>query len=105
MDWGVPSNPIIYGCREPILYIGDPASEIAQTIRDQEIGVCFNRANDVLTNYLANLTIRDLPDLCKMGCKARIAAETNYSRKTIMQKFGALFNHRWIRDYTESSMS
>ena len=72
---------------KPILYIGDPASEIAQTIRDQEIGVCFNRANDVLTNYLANLTIRDLPDLCKMGCKAR-----NYSRKTIMQKFGALFN-------------
>ena len=90
---GVPSKSYnIMAAGKPILYIGDPASEIAQTIRDQEIGVCFNRANDVLTNYLANLTIRDLPDLCKMGCKARIAAETNYSRKTIMQKFGALFN-------------
>ena len=60
---GVPSKSYnIMAAGKPILYIGDPASEIAQTIRDQEIGVCFNRANDVLTNYLANLTIRDLPD-------------------------------------------
>lgn len=89
---GVPSKSYnIMAAGKPILYIGDPASEIAQTIHDKRIGISFPHEKRQLTTFLAELTLNDLPYLRELGQNARISAETDYAQSVILQKFTSCF--------------
>lgn len=90
---GVPSKSYnIMAAGKPILYIGNPASEIAQTIHDKRIGISFPNDKRQLTTFLAGLTLDDLPYLRELGRNARISAEKDYAQSVILQKFITCFN-------------
>ena len=89
---GVPSKSYnIMAAGKPILYIGNPASEIAQTIHEKKLGISFPNEEKQLMTFLTRLTLNDLPYLRELGRNARISAETDYAQSVILQKFSSSF--------------
>lgn len=86
---GVPSKSYnIMAAGKAILFIGDLNSEIALTIRENNIGFCFD-PNDKkeLQKFLKNIDGSMIPELETMGENARKLAVNNYSKEVILQKF------------------
>lgn len=91
---GVPSKSYnIMAARKPILFIGDLNSEIALTIREHNLGYCFDNSDkEGIREWLANLTPQKKHEFEKMGDKAFQIANTIYSEKAILSKYSQLFS-------------
>ena len=91
---GVPSKSYnIMAAGKPILFIGDANSEIALTIKDFDIGYCYE-ANDVigLKSFLSSLNENRKEELREKGLRAREVSEKYYSEKIVLQKFNRAIN-------------
>lgn len=91
---GVPSKSYnIMQAGKPILFIGDSRSEIAQMIKSNDIGFVFeNSETTELLKFLQSLSISSKPDLIAMGKRAKILAQTEYSRENQLNKYAQIFN-------------
>jgi len=73
---GVPSKSYnIMASGRPIIYFGPPKSEIALTIEENNIG------------YIGWPSVWDVKELKMMGERARVLAETAFSKSNILNKF------------------
>lgn len=91
---GVPSKSYnIMSAGKPILFVGDPMSEIALVIKESKIGYVFsNTDKDGLTNWL-NMVNEDIrTELKDMGLRAKELAKTCYSEDAILSKYANLFD-------------
>ena len=86
---GVPSKTYnILAAGKPILYIGEKNTEIWRTVEENQIGFCFEPDdNNGIISFLQSLNMRDLSKLKEMGRKARMLAESRYSKTVILDKF------------------
>lgn len=86
---GVPSKAYnIMAASKPILFIGDLESEIAQTVKENNIGFCFapNDCNGIIA-FLKNLEKISKKKLSEMGQRASSLSKTKYSESEILNKF------------------
>lgn len=86
---GVPSKTYnILAAGKPILYIGEKDTEVWRTIEENHVGFCFepDDRNGIIT-FLQSLNTGDLSKLKEMGNKARLLAESKYSKSVILNKF------------------
>lgn len=86
---GVPSKSYnIMAASKPILFIGDLESEIAQTVKENNIGFCFapNDCNGIIA-FLKNLGKISKKELSEMGQRASSLSKTKYSESEILNKF------------------
>lgn len=86
---GVPSKSYnIMAASKPILFIGDLESEIAQTVKENNIGFCFapNDCNGIIA-FLKNLEKISKKKLSEMGQRASSLSKTKYSESEILNKF------------------
>lgn len=86
---GVPSKSYnIMAASKPILFIGDLESEIAQTVKENDIGFCFapNDCNGIIA-FLKNLEKISKKKLSEMGQRASSLSKTKYSESEILNKF------------------
>lgn len=91
---GVPSKTYnILAAGKPILFIGDPESEIALLIKENAIGYVF-ASGDVacITEFFKSLSESDRMLLADMGKRAREIVERDFSESTIMKKYIDLFS-------------
>lgn len=90
---GVPSKTYnILAAGKPILFIGDPDSEIALLVREHRIGWVFASDDcDGIIKFLTNLSVDMRNDIAAMGRVARRLAESSYSEETILNKFANLY--------------
>lgn len=90
---GVPSKAYnIIEAGKPILFIGDPDSEIAMMVRENGIGYCFNASDrEGIRQWLANLTPQSRKEFREMGRKARELSKQKYSKASGLEKFKNLF--------------
>lgn len=90
---GVPSKSYnVMAAGKPILYIGDPNSEIAMVIRDYGIGYYFDpQDKEGLKNWLNSIDSTYRDEFRKKGLKAKKLAETIYSEDAILEKYSNLF--------------
>lgn len=90
---GVPSKTYnILAAGKPILFIGDPDSEIALLVREHRIGWVFASDDcDGIIKFLTNLRVDMRNDIAAMGRVARRLAESSYSEETILNKFANLY--------------
>lgn len=90
---GVPSKTYnILAAGKPILFIGDPDSEIALLVREHRIGWVFASDDcDGIIKFLTNLRVDMRNDIAAMGRVARKLAESSYSEETILNKFANLY--------------
>lgn len=86
---GVPSKTYnILAAGKPILYIGEKGTEIWRTVEENQIGYCFEPDDRKgIVSFLLSLGTGDLSKLNEMGRKARLLAETRYSKSKILDKF------------------
>lgn len=91
---GVPSKSYnIMSAGKPILYIGDPNSEIALIIKEHNIGYSFAPSEqERIVNWLKNLNQQDKKDFIQKGKIARELAKTLFSEDTILKKYTDLFS-------------
>lgn len=91
---GVPSKSYnIMSAGKPILFIGDPMSEIALVIKEYKIGYVFANS-DVkgLSDWLNNLSDDIRAEFKQMGARAKELALTIFSEDTILSKYSDLYN-------------
>ena len=86
---GVPSKTYnILAAGKPILYIGDPRSEVAQMIDEYGVGYVFASEDvDVIVGFLKGLSSNKKQELVLMGNKARELAESKYSEKVLLDRY------------------
>lgn len=86
---GVPSKVYnILAAGKPILFIGDPRSEVSLLIKEYNIGYVFTSHKDPgLVEFLNSIDERVLKDIEEKSRKARMLAETKFSEKAILDKF------------------
>lgn len=84
---GVPSKSYnIMAASNPILYIGDIRSEIALTIKENDIGYCFDNSDEEgIFNFLSNIKVSDRKKLDLMRERVLKASE-KYSHEAISMK-------------------
>ncbi len=86
---GVPSKTYnLLTAGKPILFIGDPDSEISLMVKEYGIGwsIDVNKKKD-LVDFFRNLKPEDKNDFQLKGQKARLLAETLYEEKIILAQF------------------
>ena len=90
---GVPSKTYnILAAGKPILYIGDPESEVAKMIDEFGVGFVFAPENaDGIVGFLKRLSVDGKQELVKMGIKARKLAERQYSEKVLLDRYLEVF--------------
>jgi glycosyltransferase involved in cell wall biosynthesis len=83
---GVPSKTYhLLAAGKPILYIGEPETEISNLVLENAIGWSVDiRNNADIVNYFNNLSLVDNELFTKMGAKSRVLAETKYSENQIL---------------------
>lgn len=93
---GVPSKSYnIMASGKPILFIGNPESEIALTIKEKNLGFVFdNHDVEGLGNWLSKLSSNDIIDFELKGANAKKAATNEYSEKAILLKYSHLFSDK-----------
>lgn len=93
---GVPSKSYnIMASGKPILFIGNPESEIALTIKEKNLGFVFdNHDVEGLGNWLSKLSSNDIIDFEIKGANAIKAATNEYSEKAILLKYSHLFSDK-----------
>lgn len=91
---GVPSKSYnIMAAGKPILFIGDLNSEIALTIKEHKLGLCFAPSDKRgIIQWLVSLNPESRYDLTKMGDNALKLASTIYSENNILKKYSQLFS-------------
>lgn len=93
---GVPSKAYnIMAAGRPILFIGDVDSEIALTVKENDIGWVFD-VNDKsrIVTFLTNLSMADIEEIQRKGRKAREVCEMKYSKHIILDKFVKIINSK-----------
>lgn len=86
---GVPSKAYVaMAAGKPILFIGNPKSEIALLIKENEIGWVLD-INDIKRNidFLNKLRLIDKPIFKNIGLKARRIALEHFNEHKILKKF------------------
>jgi len=77
---GVPSKAYnILAAGKPILFIGDPESEIARLVAEARVGWAFTDYGDALIAFLASLRPAMRPGLTVIGQGSRRLAEARYT--------------------------
>lgn len=86
---GVPSKSYnIMASSTPILFIGDLKSEIAITVRENNIGFCFDpNDHNGIVSFLQGLGEKSKEELSEMGNRAKSVANSKYSESGILDKF------------------
>lgn len=85
---GVPSKSYnIMAAGKPILYIGDPMSEIARLIVDEDIGWTFDAYDSLLIEFLRTLKISSIPEIRRKGANSRRLAEKRFSKEKVLKSF------------------
>ena len=86
---GVPSKAYnIMASDRPILYLGNPDSEIGRVVKSNFIGEAFSENDEnALVSYFDRLT----PEILKNYNSSRDVAEKYFSQKQILEKYKALF--------------
>ena len=90
---GVPSKFYnLLAAGKPIFYIGDVNSEVHLVLKTHEIG-WFAEAGNVeeITATLTKIANADVSEIKKRSENARALAESEYSKKIILNKFNTLF--------------
>lgn len=85
---GVPSKTYnILAAEKPIIYIGDPGSEVYNLVKDNDLGAVFDWDHfDALTNWLNGLNISKVTELRQKGKRARALYEQCYTKEVILDK-------------------
>jgi glycosyltransferase involved in cell wall biosynthesis len=92
---GVPSKAYnILAAGKPILFIGDPRSEIAQLVAESGVGWVFADYGEPLVAILHSLGPTIRPQLALMGQKARRLAETRYAEARQLDAYRAVIRGR-----------
>jgi glycosyltransferase involved in cell wall biosynthesis len=92
---GVPSKAYnILAAGKPILFIGDPRSEIAQLVAESGVGWVFADYGEPLVTFLRSLGHAMRPQLALMGQKARHLAETRYAEARQLDAYRAVIRDR-----------
>jgi hypothetical protein len=83
---GVPSKSYhLLSAGKPILFIGEPESEISQLIKENGIGWSLDiRNRNEMIDFFTNLSFIDFDTIIKMGKKARLLAESEYNEPVIL---------------------
>ncbi len=91
---GVPSKSYnIMSAGKPILYVGDPMSEIALVIKEAKIGYVFANSDiQGLKSWLTNVNEDIRSELKEMGKRAKELTLTRFSEETILSKYTNLFS-------------
>lgn len=86
---GVPSKSYhLLSAGKPILYIGEPDTEISKLVLEKEIGWSLDiRNQNEMIEFFKNLNSIDKDIYLKMGMKARALAEKEYSEPIILELF------------------
>ena len=86
---GVPSKSYhLLSAGKPILYVGEPGTEISLMIREHHVGWSLDIGNkDEIISFFSNLDLTDNDKIKTMGYNARILAEQVYNENSILQKF------------------
>lgn len=86
---GVPSKSYhLLSAGKPILFIGEPESEISQLIKENGIGWSLDISNrNEMIDFFNTLSSIDNNTLIKMGKKARMLAESEYNEPVILDLF------------------
>lgn len=89
---GVPSKTYnILAAGKPILYIGEPGSEIGLLVKEHDLGWVFSPSDENrLIEFLQNITPEIQTELREKGKKARTLAVSSYSKEAILNKFLSL---------------
>ena len=92
---GVPSKTYnILQAGKPILFIGDPKSEIGMLVKKYGIGYCFSpNQRSEITRFLETLSFEDRAVFAKMGAQAKQLARTIYSENVVLEKYNHLFKN------------
>lgn len=85
---GVPSKTYnILAAGKPILYIGDPGSEIDRLVKENDLGVCFDWDHTAeLTRWLSALTPGKVKELKEKGKRSRQVYERSYTKALMLDK-------------------
>ena len=85
---GVPSKTYnILAAGKPIVYLGDPGSEIYNMVKKHDLGVVFDWDQQAeLITWLNGLTVDSLADLREKGKRARALYESQYTEEIILNK-------------------
>ncbi len=91
---GVPSKAYnLMAAGKPILFVGDPQSEIALTISEKDLGFVFDNSDEAgLTDWLASLSHNHRNELETKGINGILAAQNEFSERTILAKYSQLFS-------------
>ncbi len=86
---GVPSKTYnLLSAGKPILYIGEPGTEISKLVLENEIGWSLDIGDqNSLIEFFGNLNCIDRDVLVEMGKKARSLAENEYNESKILRLF------------------
>jgi len=86
---GVPSKIYnLMSAGKPILYIGEPETEIALMIAEHNIGWSLDIRNQgEIVNFFKHIDEEKIDKIRSMGENARFLAENIYDETTILQKF------------------
>lgn len=85
---GVPSKTYnIMAAGRPILFVGDPNSEVGLMVCEHKIGYVVPNDPMALTDFFRLLSSEMLPELHQMGLRARKLAEAFYSEEIILNKY------------------
>ncbi len=86
---GVPSKTYnIMAAGKCVLFIGEPESEIGLLVKEKQIGFVFKPdEKDKIVAFFAGLSKDRQKEFAEMGKQARLVAETEYSKDTILNKF------------------
>lgn len=86
---GVPSKTYnIMAAGKPILFIGEPNSEIGLFVNEKNIGYVFEPSDrEGIIRFISNLTPERCMEFKEMGQRARKVAETEYAKDIILNKF------------------
>lgn len=93
---GVPSKAYnIMAAGKPILFVGDPASEIAMTVSENNLGFVFDIRDEAgLSDWLSKLSEKDKVELESMGRNAQKVATLKYSQSIILSKYSHIFSNK-----------
>lgn len=86
---GVPSKTYnIMAAGKPVLFIGDPDSEIGLLVKEKQIGYVFEPSDrDGIVKFFSGLSFDKCTEFKEMGIRARKVAETEYAKEIILNKF------------------
>lgn len=85
---GVPSKTYnILAAGKPIVYLGDPGSEIYNMVKKYDLGIVFDwNEQDKFIVWLDGLTLDNIVELREKGKRARALYESHYTEEIILNK-------------------